>query len=128
MKQLGFNLAAFFKRQPRGGFDGVNRRKRSDQVALLFADSFSGRRKDLARFTPACPVSHCVRAFSAPACPTTSCAKATAPANKSPSINRSTIPALSASGALTGFPSVHISTAFATPASRGRRCVPRLLE
>src|SRR5712692_2930652 len=57
-----------------------------------------------------------------------SCAKATAPVKKSPSISRSRIPALSASSALTGFPPVHISPAVATPASRGRRCVPAAPE
>ena len=56
--------------------------------------------------------------------PAISRANATAPVSKSPSISLSMIPAWSASPALMVLPFVHISTAFATPASRGRRCVP----
>jgi len=54
----------------------------------------------------------------------TSRANATASARASPSMIRSTIPNFKASSALIGFPVAHISTAFATPESRGRRCVP----
>src|SRR5271168_4548184 len=54
----------------------------------------------------------------------TSLAKAMAPARRSPSIILSTMPDLKASSAFTGLPVVHISTALATPARRGRRCVP----
>ena len=54
----------------------------------------------------------------------TSRANAIAPARRSPSTIRSTMPHFTASSAFIGFPLTHISTAFATPASRGRRCVP----
>ena len=53
--------------------------------------------------------------------PATSRANLTAPARRSPSMMRSMMPNFSASSALTGLPVMHISTAFATPASLGSR-------
>ncbi len=51
-------------------------------------------------------------------------ANAIAPASRSPSMIRSRIPNSRASRAETELPLAHISTALATPANRGRRCVP----
>jgi hypothetical protein len=49
---------------------------------------------------------------------------ATACGIRSPSISRSTRPQAKASFAPIGLPVAHISSAFRTPATRGRRCVP----
>ena len=78
-----------------------------------------GRRRKWAHLFARCPACHSDRASGAVVFRSVR-AKATAPGSRSPSTIRSTIPDSSASSAPIGSPAAHISTAFATPASRGK--------
>jgi len=119
-------LAAFFEWHLRRGFHGTDGGNRREQTALFFSSCLS-RDEKIRTLSATFPSFSSRSRVLGAGLPATSQANAIAPARRSPSMRRSTMPNFSASSALTGLPLVQHFDGFcdAGEPRKAAACPPR---